>query len=371
MSQSLLWTCPFCSLHCDDLQLEIDGGHLAGMAPACALAEAGFRRTWPQPGASSQNAMREAGQRIKQARRLLVAAGGEAGQAAVEAAYRLAEAASADLLAADPVDESLALAMKSNGLLTATLRDLRSLAAQVVLLDASPETCAPRLWHFIGAEKQASAITLPFSMALETLRFLRLHTRRDSFQPLPDRWISAARQIEAAPSGVVIFGPPAPRDAEPLFHELLGWLEELNRVSRWYGLYLPRSPNTAGITEALLSLSGISGKLHFTNGGATDAGYELHLETAVQESDVILLTGGGRLPAESWPVDCQQRAILLSPSAPGWKPGLWLPVAQPGLDAPACMLRLDGLPVELEPLLPGKRPSTALVLEHLAQEAAE
>ncbi len=314
--------------------------------------------------------MSEAARRIKQARRLLVVVGGEADQAAIEAAFHLAGAASAALLAADPVEENLALAMKSTGLLTATLGDLRSLIAQVVLLGASPETFAPRLWHFIGQDKQDTAITLPSS--LETLRWLRLHTRQDIFQPLPEELIPVAEKIAAAPSGAVIFGPPGQEDTGPYFHELLAWLADLNRDGRWYGLYLPGSPNTTGVMEALLSVTGCPGSLHFEDGRASYAAHEFRLETAVQESDAILVIGGsaGLTAAETWSPACQQRAILLSPAAPGWKPGLWLPVAQPGLDAPGSMLRLDGLPVELEPLLPGKRPSAACVLESLAREAA-
>ncbi len=317
--------------------------------------------------------MRKATQRLKQASRLLVVIGGEAVQTEVEAAFRLARAASAVLLTAGPVGEDLAMAMKSAGLLVATLGDLRRDASQAVLLGVSPETSAPRLWHFIGDEKQESALHMTSDSPLETLRWLRLYARRESFQPLPAGLMPIAQKIEAAPSGVVIFGSGWLAGGEPLARELLAWLADLNHSGRWYGLYLPEAPNSTGVTEALLSLAGFPGSLRFEEGRAQPVLYEVRLKSALLEAGAILLVGGSRA-GESWPPACQQRTILLSADDPGWTPGLWLPVAQAGLDAPGAMLRLDGLPVELSPVLlaePGRRPEAAQVLDELAREVAE
>lgn len=374
MSAPPLLTCPFCSLHCDDLHLDTDGGHLAGITPACALAEASFRRAWAQPSAQRGQApflIGEGARRLGNARRALVVVGGDADQAAVESAFRLAETISAALITVDPMDEGLALAMKSAGMLTATLGDLHKLAAQVVLLGSSPETIAPRLWHFLGEEKQSAAIHLSTDYTLETLRWQRMWARRDGGEKMPATLVDAAQKIERAPSGLVVVGRPQLEYIEPLACELLAWLAQLNLKWPWYVLYLPESANSTGVTETLLSLSGSPGSLRCEGMLTRFAPRECRLESVIQESDVILLVGAAHsLPGKSWPRDCQQRAILLSPEPPVWEPGLWIPVAQPGVDATGCMLRVDGVPVELEIVLSASFPSAAQVLAELILEAA-
>src|SRR3990170_3676512 len=45
MSKKNRITCPFCSLHCTDLRMSIDGGRLASFSPPCILGENGFRNS--------------------------------------------------------------------------------------------------------------------------------------------------------------------------------------------------------------------------------------------------------------------------------------------------------------------------------------
>ena len=75
-------------------------------------------------------------------------------------------------------------------------------------------------------------------------------------------------------------------------------------------------------------------------------------------SDLCLLVGQPRSFSEQTLASLRKvKTILLDPQPPAWKPSLWLPVAQAGIDAPGSMLRLDGLPLRLEPIVETTRPS--------------
>jgi hypothetical protein len=50
----------------------------------------------------------------------------------------------------------------------------------------------------------------------------------------------------------------------------------------------------------------------------------------------------------------QGRTILLDPDQPAWNPPVWLPSARFGVEVPSWFQRLDGVPAELQSVLPGR-----------------
>ena len=85
--------------------------------------------------------------------------------------------------------------------------------------------------------------------------------------------------------------------------------------------------------------------------------------------DLCLLVGQPRTFSEKTLVNLRQvKTVLLDPQPPAWKPALWLPVAQAGIDTYGSMHRLDGLPVTLAPILSSHRSRMETILEALRTE---
>jgi formylmethanofuran dehydrogenase subunit B len=64
----------------------------------------------------------------------------------------------------------------------------------------------------------------------------------------------------------------------------------------------------------------------------------------------------------------QGRTILLDPDPPAWNSPVWLPSARFGVEAPGRFQRLDGVMVELQPVLQGDRPLMKDLLLELTRE---
>jgi formylmethanofuran dehydrogenase subunit B len=59
--------------------------------------------------------------------------------------------------------------------------------------------------------------------------------------------------------------------------------------------------------------------------------------------------------------------ILIDPIQPSWKPTVWLPVTQVGVDATGSMARLDGVPLLLEKFVESGRRTIQTLLVGLLE----
>ena len=369
-------TCPFCSLHCTDLHLSLAGGRLADFTPACSLGEAGFRRATAGPSVAQpaksflETALRTARTWLREARQPLVVLSGDLDDEAVLAAVRLAKQYSAILTCDEDCTGSvLGLSMQAAGLLTGTLADMRS-QSLVVLCGVDPARTHPRLGEFLSRELAADSLFLDPPDPLEALRWLRL-AGLEAAENIPAVFAESAARIGAAPSGLVIFGPEWLKSGQPFTTELLLWLKDLNQENHWYALYLAPASNSIGVVEALLSQTGFPGNLRFGLEGVDYSPQLWRAERLIQQgnADLCLLAGQpGSFSEETLTRLSHGRTILLDPDQPAWTSPVWLPAALTGVDSSGQVKRLDGVPVELLPVLPGSRPPLKDLLIELTHE---
>jgi len=129
--------CPFCSLHCDDLHLTNYGGHWKLISPPCPSASDRFRKWEPVSAGISSRPFQDAVRILNKAHQPLIVLTGNVEQESVIAAVNLARATSAFLVRNNNTCENITSAMRTAGLLSATLADLRDHADQVVILEVN------------------------------------------------------------------------------------------------------------------------------------------------------------------------------------------------------------------------------------------
>ena len=376
MNAKKKFTCPFCSLFCNDLHFTFDGSRLVTFSPPCSLGEAGFRRaaaSLPFKGTANsliETSLRTARAWLREARQPLVVLSGHLDIAAVSSALRLAKYSSAILACDEDCTGSvLGLSMQAAGLLTATLGDLRN-QSQVVLCGVNPACTHPRLGEFLGRDLGTASLLLDPPDTLEALRWLRL-AGSDGAENIPARFAEPAVRIETASSGLVVFGSEWLNVGIPITTELLLWLKDLARQKRWFGLYLPPAPNSIGVVEAFMAQTGFPGNLRF---GRNKVDYSPRLwraEQIIQQGDMdlcILAGQPGSFSEKTLAFLSHARTILLDPDQPVWNPPVWLPTARIGVEVPGRFQRLDGVPVELQPVLPGHHPLIQDLLLELVHE---
>ena len=369
-------TCPFCSLLCNDLRLIFDEGALAAFSTDCVVGEAGFRlavddSTHEEPTqAVLETSLRTARTWLQEARQPLVVLAGTADTEAISAAVRLAKRTSAILACDEDWSGSvLGLSMQKAGWLTDTLRELRS-QSLVVLCGVDPARTHPRLGELLGRDLKTDSLQFDPADPLEALRWLRV-ARSKSTEPIP-AWCTAVHtRIEAACSGLVVFGQEWLKVGNPFTTELLLWLKDLNKEKHWYALYLPPAPNSSGVVETLLSETGFPGNMHLRSRKLDFSPRVWRAENVIQQggADVCILVGKpGSFSEETLSLLSQSRTILLDAERPAWNPPVWLPSARVGVECSGRFQRLDGVPVELQPVLPSRRRTMKDLLYELADE---
>jgi formylmethanofuran dehydrogenase subunit B len=367
MSEKIRVTCPFCSLHCADLRLTLDGGRLVGFSPDCTLGENGYRgalKSRSRP--DTRNSLQAARALLRAARQPLVVLSGSLDGEAVSAVVRLAKRHSSILACDEDLTGSvLALSTQAAGLLTATLGDLRGLSL-AVLCGVDPARTQPRLGEFLGRDLAVESLRLEPPDPLEALRWLRL-AALGAGDNLPAVYSQVAARIAAVPTGVVVFGPKWLKAGQPFTTELLLWLKDLNREKRWYALYLAPGSNSTGVVETLLSETGSPGNLRFGPEGPDYSPRLWRAERLLEQGipDLCLLAGRpGAFSEKTLARLSQTRTILLDPDPPAWTPTVWLPAARGGVEAPGLVQRLDSVPVELLPVISSRHmPIKDLLLE--------
>lgn len=369
-------TCPFCSLHCADLRVSFDGGRLAGIAPDCFLAEAGFRSAAVRLSTDQSairphpTTLRTAWEWLREARQVLVVLSGGLDDETVSAAVRLARQFSAILVCDEDCSGSvLGLSMQTTGFFSSTLGDLRGLS-QVVLCGVNPARTHPRLGEHLGRDLTIDSLILDPPNPLEALRWLRL-AGSDLTEIIPPIFSEAAARVKAAPSGMVIFGMELLKAGQSITTELLFWLKDLNLGKRWYALYLAPAPNSTGVVETLFSETGYPGNMRFNQEGVDYSPRLWRADRLIQQGamDLSILVGhSDSFSEETLFTLSQGRTILIDMEQPAWNPSLWLPSAQVGIDVPGCHQRLDGIPVNLQPVFIGQRTPIRDLLMELSRE---
>jgi formylmethanofuran dehydrogenase subunit B len=374
MTQFEPTTCPFCSLHCDDLRLGLEAGCLVRLSPECELALSGYdaisKKSISYDKDDRNEAYLLAGKWLKDASQPLIILAGDADQEAVRAAIRLAIKINA-VLSLDDCNSGniLSLAMKSCGLLSGTLGELRASASQIILLGVDPTKDMPRFWDYLSPEQKEKALSITIDDPLETIRYLRLALRSDR-KTKDTPWKNIAEKISSIPGGIILFGPDWLQNGLLLISELLLWLNELNRAGRWYGLPVVPEPNRVGQIETLLLETGYSGSIQFSPDRVNFDPCEFQSERLMDndKADVIILVGNPKHndPSSIRKLDRYKGEVIqINPEPPDGHCDIWFQSARPGYDAPGEMSRLDGVPVILQPVVASDRLTVAEIIDRI------
>jgi formylmethanofuran dehydrogenase subunit B len=362
--------CPFCSLHCDDLHLNYDGGRWKLISPACSLASRQFKKEDPVPGGTYSRSIQNATKILDKAHHALIVLTGDVEQEAVIPALNLARATSAYLVRDNGNSgENISNAMQRVGLLSGTIADFSEQTDQVVILGDDPEKILPRFWEFIGNKKKDKTVWVNSRQSIEIIQHLRLCNLAIK-TPIDEKIKAVATRISKAHSGVVFVSSESVlADANPLT-EILLWVKEIGESQKWFSQVLSPLSNEAGISQALRLTTGYSGGMSFRKGNIYHDPRSFQLEKLIEyhEADVVIIVGG----ASQLPKSTLQRlegfkTITLSPEESKFHSDAWVPCAQVGVDAPGTMQRFDGIPIKFETLINSGRATARDFLDQLTQ----
>lgn len=364
-------TCPFCCLHCDDLRVDLRGGQLTGLFPACDKAAAGYTRSLASTSFDTGPALRILSQNVDKNPGTLVVLSEDVDQSAAEAAVQLVQIISGTLIRGE--DRSigeLLPAMAKAGVLMRSLGGRDEGAETIVLCGTAPVENMPRILDYLHRDEPTINLVDPGIDPIYTLRWLRLALQK---QPavIPEPFLSRSRALSESGEGTFIIDLEWLSAWHNLALELLLFMRELNQISRWYALFHSGSANQAGITEVLSGSAGGTRCVCSIDGQMHPDSQALTLESAAASASVILFAGGiprfwGANPS-AWN---RKSAFCLSPCPPEHESATWIPVTQPGVDSAGSMLRMDGVPIGLETLTTGNRLSLFQALKMVCREVA-
>lgn len=406
--------CPFCALHCDDLDVRSVGGTVTPTANACARALVSYAEAnrCGEPRirgetASFETAFAHAAQLLRHSHRPLFA-GLATDVAGLRAALALAERSRASLEFLHDAATAVNLrVLQTRGWHTTTLSEVRNRADLVVLcgvdLNVNFQNFVPRILApvhalqqarrdtrrlvYVGPAGQAPADsaglpldTLPTRLAdlTETLRTLqgllagrpltlRAGRRRQALQAL-------AARVLAAEYPVFVWAPGQldPRDGDLVVAAVCEIVADLNRTRRAAGLAL--GGDDGGQTALAVStwLTGFPLGASFAGdrleGRAANAGAAR--EATRDAADLVLFISSF---SRREPPRTDVPVIALAP--PGFAPGadveVFLPIGVPGIDHAGQIMRTDGVvALPLRPLRAGGPPSAAALLRRLSDALA-
>lgn len=404
-------TCPFCGIHCDDLEVSRTDGVLEVRRNGCPKANPNFERPLPaatpevggQP-ASLDEAIRAAADLIRDARLPLF--GGLATDVdGMRAVMSLADRAGGvvDHALSDGLGHNTRV-LQTSGWITSTLTEARNRGDLFIIVGSDVHRLHPRFFErvvcaeasmfdtvpqkrtvvFLGrgldisgaaGARVGEVVTLacPLDQVREVLAALRAVLRGTRLNvsdvagvPLAD--IEAlAQRCRAASYGVMVWAPQglASAEADLTVQLVCDVVRDLNQTQRFAGLSLGGSEGAATAVSVATWQSGFPLRTSFASGRPDydPVRYAIPRLLAEGHGDVLLWLAS--FTTEIGPPETELPTIVLgTPGLPLPRaPAVLIPVGTPGLDHAGRLIRCDGV-VSL-PLRDLKRtalPSAAAVL---------
>jgi formylmethanofuran dehydrogenase subunit B len=382
-------TCAGCGCACDDIEVTVAEGRLAGLTRTCPLGDLWFaERGGDRPPVarigdrtvSVDEAVEAAAAILREARAPLVYGLGQTSCEAQRRAVALAEAAGAVV---DPSGGGAAIpAYQSLGASTATFGEIRDRAELVVVWRADPELTNPRLLGRLRLDRAARG-----SRALVVVDAQRTATAEeaDAFVEL-----DAAHDFEALWAlRARVGGAPLDRELPlaDLAERLLGvrhvalihgaldelvalamtsLVRDLSRDRHAVTLGLRADGNARGAEDVLAWRTGLPTAVSFARGsprGGPDAA--MLLERGEVDAALVVTAN----PLEDLPPLAADRlrelpTVVVDPrgTATSQAARVAFATAADGIEVPGTVHRMDGVPVPLRAPLAGERPSVEEVL---------
>lgn len=387
-------TCPFCGLHCDDLEVRSDGTRLTVTANGCPLAKAGFEQETRVAAAPPSiegravplaEAIARAGELIAAARLPLF------GGLATDVEGMRAVMALADR-AGGVVDHMLSRALYRNtdvlqtsGWFMSTLTETRNRADLVVIVASDVSSLHPRFLErivspaetmldapaasrtvvLVGEGTPAAAITgrligevieiacanADVGIVLAELRALLRGAplSGDTAAGVPVAALgNLAERCKAARYAVFVWAPQAldfPA-AEDVVHIIADVVRDLNRTTRAAGLSLGGSLGVASAASVCSWQSGYPLRVSFAGGVPTYDPYRFEIARMLAEGEGDLLVWVSAIGPDPAPPPATRAAtIVVGSPAIGLAepPAVFIPVGTPGLDDRGRVVRCDSV----------------------------
>jgi formylmethanofuran dehydrogenase subunit B len=392
-------TCAGCGCACDDIEVTVAEGRLAGLTRTCPLGDMWFaERGGDRPPVarvdgrtvSLDEAVDAAAALLSQARAPLVYGLGQTSCEAQRRAVALAEAIGAVV---DPAGGGAAdLAYQAIGSSTATFGEIRNRAELVVAWRADPAVTNPRLLGrlrldraargsralvVIDAQRTATAeeadafIELEAGHDFEALWALRALVGgapldRDRIEELPlDGLDDLAERLLGARHAAVIYGAVDELGALAL----LELVRDLSRDRHAVTLGLRRDGNARGAEDVLAWQTGFPAAVSFARGYPRANPGELSAAALLERGEVDAALVVASDPLEHLPAAAAERLRELPTVVVDARATATLQAARvafgtaaDGIEVPGTLHRMDGVPVPLRAPLAQERPSVEDVL---------
>jgi formylmethanofuran dehydrogenase subunit B len=391
-------TCAGCGCACDDIEVTVVEGRLAGVTRTCALGDVWFaERGGDRPPVARvdgravevEEAAEAAAAILRQSRAPLVYGLGQTSCEAQRRALGLAEAIGAIV---DPGGASgPSLAYQAIGSSTATFGEIRDRAELVVAWRADPALTNPRLLGRLRierrplvvvdaqrtatAEEAASFIELDAAHDFEALWALRaLVTRapldgaRAAQLPL-DGLDDLAERLLAARHVAVLHGPMGELEALAL----LALVRDLSRDRHAVTLALRGDGNARGAEDVLAWQTGFPAAVSFARGYPRANPGELSAAALLDRGEVDAALVIASDPVDHLPAAAADRlrelpvvVVDVRATATAAAARVAFATAADGIEVAGTIHRMDGVPIPLRAPLPAERPGVEDVLAAIA-----
>jgi formylmethanofuran dehydrogenase subunit B len=374
-------TCAGCGCVCDDIEVTVVEGRLAGLARTCPLGDAWFaERGGDRPPvarvdghtASVDEAVDAAAAILRQARAPLVYGLGQTSCEAQRRAVALAEAIGAVI---DPAGAGGSiLAFQAVGSSTATFGEIRDRAELVVVWRADPAVTNPRLLgrlrldrsrlvvvdqHRTATADEAGVfVELGVASDFEALSALRAliggaPLEHDGFDALAQRLLGA-RHIAFIHGALDELGALA----------LFSLVRDLSRDRHAVTLGLRRDGNARGAEDVLAWQTGFPAAVNFARGDPRANPGEFSAAALLERGDVDAALVVADDPLEELPRlrELPMVAVDARETATSQAARVAFITAADGIEVPGTVHRMDGVPIPLRAPLATERPAAADVL---------
>jgi formylmethanofuran dehydrogenase subunit B len=380
------WTCPFCSLLCDSLQIATQAdGALTLMGSDCPRAVAALRRFTPTgPAATPLIDGRPASLKaaIEQASRLLAASrqplfGGLGTDVmGARALYPLACATGAisDHAAGQALLHGLR-ALQDRGQFTTTLAEVRNRADLIVCVGGSPREAQPEIWRRVGIghgmgeglveQREFVFLGAPVDPALDGhagVTQSSLPLVGDLFDTVsllatcvdkrhvsaPAELVALAGRLRAAHYSVLVWeAARLPAHGTLIVEALNQVVSALNRTTRSAMLPLVGADGLASVNQTFSWLSGVPLRSRAGPRGLEHEPVRFDAQALLAGGDVDLLlwvASFGTEPARPAATNPALATIVLGgPGVAAPALGVYIPVATPGIGEMGHVIRADGV----------------------------
>ena len=396
-------TCAGCGCVCDDIEVTVADGRLAGLTRTCPLGDSWFaERGGDRPPVarldgrtvSLDEAVEAAAAILNQARVPLVYGLGQTSCEAQRRAVALAEAIGAVV---DPAGSGAAqAAYQAIGSSTATFGEIRDRAELVVGWRADPVLTHPRLLGrlrldragrgsralvVIDAERTATAdeadafVALDATHDFEALWALRAliggaPLDRDRSGELPlDGLHDLAERLVGARHAAILYGAVDELSALALF----ALVRDLSRDRHAVTLGLRGDGNARGAEDVLAWQTGFASAVSFARGYPRANPGELGAAALLERGDVDAALVVASNPLEHLPPAAAERlrglptvAVDARATATSRAARVAFATAADGIEVPGTVHRMDGVPLPLRAPLAAERPGVEDVLAAIA-----